>query len=98
MAGAKGCHTCGTAWEGAPGTQPGRNETCARCGADLHCCLNCRLYDPSAHNQCRSRTTEPVKEKDKRNFCDEFEMTGGKSGGSGPPQDDMQKKWNDLFK
>jgi hypothetical protein len=94
----KGCHACGTAWDGPPGTQPGRGETCSNCGADLHCCLNCKLYDPSASNECRSRTTDKVKDKDKRNFCDEFELgTAGKiSGKSGP--DDQQKKWDDLFK
>jgi len=24
----------------------GRRETCARCGAELHCCRNCRFYAP----------------------------------------------------
>ncbi len=96
MGGSQACHACGTAWEGPPGSQPGRNETCGRCGADLHACLNCRLYDPSVNNQCRSRTTELVGIKDKRNFCDEFEMAG-KRGPAAPPKDDMEKKWKDLF-
>ncbi|HVZ79972.1 MAG TPA: hypothetical protein VHE12_04125 [bacterium] len=91
------CHACGKPWEGTPGSQPGRNETCAGCGADLHCCRNCRLYDPSVHNQCLSRTTEPVREKDKRNFCDEFEMGAKGGGAAGPPKEDMEKKWKDLF-
>jgi hypothetical protein len=40
-----------------------------------------------------------VKDKDKRNFCDEFEMTaGGKNSGGSPPKDDMESKWKDLFK
>lgn len=94
----KSCHSCGKKWEGAPGTQPGRNETCSGCGADLHCCRNCRLFSPSSHNQCLSRTTEPVAIKEKRNFCDEFEMSGGGKGmAGGPPKDDMEKKWKDLF-
>jgi hypothetical protein len=107
----KKCQSCGTQWDGSPGSQPGRNETCGKCGADLHCCLNCRLYDPSASNQCQSRTTEAVRDKDKRNFCDEFEFkegsgrsSGGASGGPsrGPAgssgQGDMESKWKDLFK
>lgn len=95
----KNCFNCGTAWEGTPGSQPGRNETCPKCGADLHCCTNCGLHDVGAHNQCRSRTTDPVRDKDKRNFCDEFEMAvGRKIQGGKPPKDDMESKWKDLFK
>jgi hypothetical protein len=96
----KQCHACGEAWEGSPGSQPGRNETCAKCGADLHCCLNCRLHDPSLHNECSSRTTETVKDKEKRNFCDEFEFAskaGGKNSGNGD-KGGLEEKWKDLFK
>jgi len=56
------------------------------------------LYDPSASNECRSRTTEPVKDKDKRNFCDEFDCLEGAKGNVKREEDDMNKKWNDLFK
>ncbi len=95
----KSCHTCGAVWDGPPGAQPGRNETCGKCGADLHCCQNCSLYDPAASNECRSRTTDRVKDKDKRNFCDEFEFStsGGKLKGKSSGGD-MDQKWNDLFK
>jgi hypothetical protein len=96
----KKCHVCQTPWESSPGSQPGRNETCSQCGADLHCCLNCKLYDPSASNQCTSRTTELVKDKEKRNYCDEFEFVqkgpgGGLSGKVAP--DDMENKWKNMF-
>ncbi len=96
----KKCRACGQPWEGTPGSQPGRNETCAKCGADLHCCLNCRLYDPSVHHECRSSTTEYVKDKEKRNFCGEFEFNpiGAGGGGGKSSKDDMNQKWNDLFK
>jgi hypothetical protein len=94
----KKCHACGAAWDGSPGTQPGRNETCSRCGTDVHCCLNCRLYDPAAANECLSRTTEAVRDKARRNFCDEFEFTAKGSGDGGSAGGDMEKKWDDLFK
>ena len=96
----KNCHSCGETWEGSPGSQPGKSEACPKCGADLHCCLNCRFYDPSAHHECRSSTTEHVRDKEKRNYCDEFEFghNGGIDGGGSTPQDDLSKKWNDLFK
>ncbi len=93
----KACHACGALWDGPPGTQPGRGETCGKCGADLYCCLNCKLYDSSAAHECRSRTTDRVRDKDKRNFCDEFEFSGGKSN-PGKNSGDMDQKWNDLFK
>lgn len=92
----KKCHSCGEPWDGL--SRPGRNETCGKCGTDLHCCLNCGLYDLSASNQCRSRTTEAVRDKDKRNFCDEFEFSGEIRRGPASPKDDMSKKWDDLFK
>ncbi len=96
----KKCHACGAAWEGTPGSQPGRGEACTKCGADLHCCRNCRHYDPSAHHECRSSTTEYVKDKEKRNFCDEFEFSEKGTGGGGEnrPPDDMDQKWKNLFK
>jgi hypothetical protein len=96
----KKCHACGAVWDGSPGTPPGRNETCASCGADLHVCLNCKLYDPSASRQCSSSTTEAVKDKQKRNFCDEFEFTSqaGGRGSQGENKVDMEGKWKDLFK
>jgi hypothetical protein len=91
----KSCHACGQLWEGSPGSQPGRSETCVKCGVDLHCCLNCSLFDHSGY-QCTSRTTEPVKDKAKRNFCDEF-ILGSKAGGSAKSNDDMNQKWNAQF-
>ena len=97
----KKCHACGEVWEGPPGAQPGRNETCPRCGADLHCCLNCRHYDPAVHHECLSSTAEFVRDKDRRNYCDEFEFSGGAPGkgprGGGASEGDMDRKWKDLF-
>jgi hypothetical protein len=92
----KKCHSCGQVWDGSPGSQPGRTETCVKCGADLHCCLNCSLYDPSAPRQCTSRTTEYVKDKERGNYCEEF-MFGSRPGGTDGPKDDMGQKWKDVF-
>ena len=94
----KKCHACGEKWDGFPGTQPGREESCLKCGADLHCCLNCRLYDPALSRQCMGRTVEFVRDKDKKNFCDEFEFVQDKPGGGSTPQGNLEKKWNDFFK
>jgi len=53
------------------------------------------LFDHSAYI-CTSRTTEPVKDKEKRNFCDEF-MMGSKAGGSKASDGDMNQKWSQFF-
>ncbi|TVQ19746.1 MAG: hypothetical protein EA382_16035 [Spirochaetaceae bacterium] len=53
-----------------------RNTTCDRCGRDSKVCLNCRFYDPTAHWECRETIGEPVRDKDRANFCDYF-VAGG---------------------
>ena len=53
---------------------PGRSETCLRCGADLRVCLNCAHYNPRVAQQCRDRRAEPVLEKHAGNFCEYFEF------------------------
>ncbi len=91
------CHRCGAEWV-SERRLPGRTETCAECGYDLHCCLNCKLYDPAAPQQCKSPTVELVADKEKANFCDEFEFAEDK----GPQKDDAKRErskdaWNKLF-
>ena len=70
------CHRCGAPWD-AVKRQPGIKEVCESCNAYLHCCKNCRFYDTSAHNSCRVPNTDWVNDKDKANFCDEFEFHDG---------------------
>lgn len=69
----KRCHRCGREWA-AEKKQPGVKDFCDGCSAYLHCCLNCRHYDPAKHNQCAIGTTEWVGDKAGANFCDEFEF------------------------
>ena len=71
----KACWKCGKEWKGR--IQPGREEVCETCTVDLLCCMNCKLHGPTMPNECRSITTEPVKKRDSRNFCDEFDMSVG---------------------
>jgi hypothetical protein len=66
------CHHCGA--EYTLTGQPGRSETCDRCGADLHVCLNCISYDPRVAQQCRDQRGEPVAETHVANFCEYFEL------------------------
>ena len=88
------CHKCGAEWDGEG--KPPFHEECPQCQAFLHCCLNCRLHDPSAHNQCRSSTTEPVVYKDRDNYCEEFDFIEGErqtDDRSGQAKSD----WEHLF-
>ena len=67
------CHKCGHEWT-AEAKTPGVKETCEQCVAYLHCCRNCRFFDPAKHNQCHIGTTDWVADKEGANFCDEFEF------------------------
>ncbi len=78
--------------------QPGRSETCSKCSAYLHCCLNCTFYDPNAHNQCREPQAEWVKDKEMANFCDFFEAAASSTSPDTSRKDEALKKLNDLFK
>ncbi len=76
------CHKCGASWE-SDKRQPGFKEICSECSAYLHCCRNCRFHTPSAHNQCYIPNTEYVADREKLNFCEEFEFR------EGAPQSDV---------
>ncbi len=75
----RACHRCGTEWV-SDKRQPGVKETCVKCGAYLHCCLNCRFHDPHAHNECYIPNTEWVGDRKGANFCDEFEFRDTQPG------------------
>jgi hypothetical protein len=67
------CHHCGRELQVfIPKVE--RTAGCPYCHSDLKCCLNCRLHDPGANNQCREPQAEWQAEKDKANFCEFFEF------------------------
>ena len=39
----------------------------------MHCCKNCRFFDPGKNNQCSEPQAEYVRDKVRDNFCDYFE-------------------------
>lgn len=65
------CHSCGAALTYEPPLS--RSATCESCGAYLHCCRNCRFYDPQAPNHCREPQAELVRDEEAANFCGYFE-------------------------
>jgi hypothetical protein len=55
-----------------------RSDTCSHCGRDLHCCLQCKFYDPGSYNECIEVSAERVVDKERANFCDYFVLRGAK--------------------
>ena len=68
----KKCHKCGAELENKP--KPGFRDTCIKCLAPIHCCLNCSLFEDNKPNKCVSSTTDWVPDREKGNFCEEFTL------------------------
>ncbi len=90
------CHHCG--FEIRVDHKIGRQETCPKCGSYLHCCLNCRFYDPAAYHHCRETQAEWVSEKDSANFCDYFEPGDSPVSKKSSKADEARRKLDQLFK
>ena len=56
------------------GVKVGRLDTCEHCASNLHCCRNCRFYDPNVHNECLETTADFIRDREASNFCSHFEM------------------------
>lgn len=81
-----------------------KRSLCEHCGAELKVCYNCRFYDPAAHWECRESISEPVREKDRANFCDffvagdnGFNRWDGHSPGSDNPTTGARSAFDALF-
>ena len=74
-----------------------RSSTCLSCRKDLKICLNCRFYSKGAHNDCLETSAEPVRDKDRSNFCDYFRFKESaaedrkEAGGKDHAREDFQK-------
>jgi len=91
------CHHCGESIEFAE--KVFRNDTCPGCGSDIYCCLNCSEYDVTASNQCKEPQSEKVSVKDRRNFCDYFDLSPEKTLGSARDKaTEAKRKLEALFK
>ncbi len=91
------CQACQTEIPLAAGESVGFRDACDRCRADLHVCLNCAHYDPSAYNECRESNAERILDRDRANRCDYFRPTSiARAGGDG--RDQAMADLEDLFK
>ncbi|MBL6974332.1 MAG: hypothetical protein ISR64_01250 [Deltaproteobacteria bacterium] len=47
----------------------GRRDMCPSCYSYLHCCFNCKFWDPDVHNQCTEHQGEFIRDRAEGNFC-----------------------------
>jgi hypothetical protein len=74
---------------------------CARCGVDVHSCINCVSFDTSARFECGQPTlTARVSPKDSGNVCALFEVRTTVERQTGTPQGppSARQAFDDLFK
>jgi hypothetical protein len=77
-----------------------RESECERCSEDLHCCRNCRFYEPAVSNQCSEPLAEWVADKERSNFCEYFGLAEAPASRGGPFAEPAtpRERWNRLFK
>ena len=92
------CHACQSEIPIAAGESIGFRDTCDRCGADLHACLNCAHYEPTAYNECRESNAERILDRDRANRCDYFRPGAGPSAADGEGREEALSNLERLFK
>ncbi len=81
----------------------GSLSTCAKCGVDLHACIQCPSFEPGARFECRETIATRVSPKDVRNDRPKFVGVTRveKATGSTPStrtESSARKAFDDLFK
>ncbi|MCB1111666.1 MAG: hypothetical protein H7A37_03795 [Chlamydiales bacterium] len=66
-------------------------EVCPHCDSWLHCCKNCVYYKPGMPNDCQVPGTDPVTDREKFNYCEEYKLLG-QAPKKGPSIDDVSKR------
>ena len=95
------CNACGHQRIGLE--QPTPDETCMKCGADLHTCSNCIHFDTSVHWECRKNAEIPARIAKKRDrndcalFTPKLAQEFAKDAAKGSPGD-ARSAFDALFK
>jgi hypothetical protein len=69
------CWNCGAEIE-IPERKLSFRASCEACGAWQHACRNCQYYKEGAPHSCTVPGIEPVRDKEKMNYCEEFKALG----------------------
>jgi hypothetical protein len=78
-----------------------QDETCLKCGGDLHTCGNCRFFDTTTAWECREKIPARIPAKHSRNECTFFspkivrDLSADKGKNLSP--DDARKAFDALF-
>lgn len=89
------CFKCGKLTELVD--RVGLRDECEHCRSDAHCCRNCLFYDAKAYNECRESSADVVKDKERANFCDYFQL-GQENSRQTPLKEDLLAAAEALFK
>ena len=89
------CRDCGQEVES---TEVEPSAVCARCGAALHACVQCRFFDPSARWECRAPIPAPIRSKTKANECEHYGTRRVLELGGERPDDDPRSAFDALFR
>lgn len=84
------CWKCGKPLD-LPNKKISFRETCPHCDAYLHCCKNCIHYQPGLPNDCNVPGTDPIKDRETLNFCEEFEILEKAPSPRPNPRDILKK-------
>ncbi|MBM4396020.1 MAG: hypothetical protein FJ087_10055 [Deltaproteobacteria bacterium] len=87
------CYKCGE--ELVFDVKIGRRDMCPNCYAYLHCCYNCRFWNPDVHNQCTENQGEFIRDRTEGNFCLYFTFKAMDEGGA---EDEASKAKDRLSK
>lgn len=94
MTGVTRCHSCESELSRE---RFSRRDVCASFGVETRACRNCRFFDESAAHQCTEPIAEPVREKERANFCEYFSVAGGEEAAT-EAHGDARSALEDLFR
>jgi hypothetical protein len=94
------CNQCGQLRQGLGDLT--HEDTCIKCGADLHTCGNCRFFDTTTLWECRENIPARISPKHAKNTCAFYQpkivrdLAADKAGKLLAP-DDARKAFDALF-
>ena len=71
------CYSCNKQLSFLVGEKISFSEECDHCAADIHNCKMCKFYDLKSYNECKEPSADRIVEKEKRNFCEYFNLSHG---------------------